>query len=73
MALSKALKFVKQFGSDHTLRSACNQVNTKNELMKKYGFNEYEFDDAINMQLVKCQNYDEAEGIYQIKLWFALF
>ena len=33
-------------------------------------FNETEFEDAINMQLVKCQSYEDAERIHQIKFWF---
>jgi len=39
-------------------------------LLKNLDFNETEFEDAINMQLVKCQSYEEADRIQQVKLWF---
>ena len=32
-----------------------------NTYIKKFDFDEIEFDDAINMQLVKCQTYEAAD------------
>ena len=32
------------------------------EILETFGFDEIEFDDAINMRLVKCQSYEEAEA-----------
>ena len=72
MALGKALKFIKDIRSDNDLRNSCYKYSTKGELLNEMEFNEYEFDDAINMNLVKCQTFDEAEEIYQVKLWFAM-
>jgi len=72
MALSKALTFVKQFCNDMDFRKQCNKMGTKAELLSQLGFNELELDDAIRMNLVKCQSYEEAETFEQIKLWFSI-
>lgn len=72
MALGKAIKFVNEVVKNSELRSACNKSNSKQELLKELDFDETEFDDAINMQLVKCQSYEEAEVFQQIKMWFLI-
>lgn len=72
MALGKAIKFVKDASTSKEFRALCYTQSSKEALLKKFDFNEVEFEDAINMQLVKCQTYDDAEGIHQIKNWFAL-
>lgn len=72
MALDKAIKFVKQAGVDNKLRSSCYQSNSKTELLERLGFDEVEFDDAINMQLVKCQSYEQAETYQQLRIWFLM-
>ncbi|MBW8325328.1 MAG: hypothetical protein K0M50_11230 [Prolixibacteraceae bacterium] len=71
MALGKSIRFIKQFILDDEFRRECNRI-PKEELMRNQDFNETEFDDAINMELVKCQSYEEAERIHQIKYWFEL-
>ena len=73
MALGNAISFVKNFISDKDFRNKCNSLNTKSEIFDNYGFNETEFEDAINMQLVKCQTYEEAEYYHQTKMWFSIF
>lgn len=70
MALGKSITFVKQFVRNPEFRAECNKL-TKENLMTQLDFTEQEFDDAIHMQLVKCQSYDEADVIQQVKLWFA--
>lgn len=72
MALSKAIEFVKQVSSDKEFRTQCNKNNSKIELLQHLNFNEIEFEDALNMQLVKCQTYEEAEVFQQLKIWFLL-
>lgn len=69
MALGKSIRFIQQFIRDSEFRHECNK-SSKEELLKNHDFNETEFEDAINMQLVKCQSYEEAERIHQIKFWF---
>jgi len=72
MALGKAINFVKQVISDNEFRRNCNKCASKEELLKELDFHEGEFEDAINMQLFKCQSYEAANQIQQIKMWFSL-
>ena len=71
MALGQAIKFVKQACTDKELRAKCYK-SPKPELLKAFDFDEGEFEDAINMQLVKCQTYEAAEHFHQLKIWFSL-
>lgn len=72
MSLNRAIKFVKLVRTNRNFRMKCNNFATKKELLDDLGFNENEFEDALNMQLVKCQTYDEAEHYQQMRMWFAL-
>lgn len=72
MALSNSLKFVKRFIADEEFREKCNSCASKDDLLNEHGFNEGEFEDAINMSLVKCQTYEEAEYYQQLRIWMAL-
>ena len=72
MALSKALTFIKQFSTDLEFRKGCNKMTSKAEFIDQMGFNEAEFEDAIRMNLLKCQTYEEAEEFEQIKFWFTI-
>ncbi len=69
MAIDKAITFVKRATTESAFRKECYKI-TKQDLMQNSGFNEVEFDDAINMQLVKCQSYEHAEVYQQIRMWF---
>ena len=71
MALGKSIKFIKQFIRDKEFRDECNK-SSKADLLSKLDFTELEFEDAINMQLVKCRTYEQADRIQQVKFWFAL-
>ncbi|MFY9151615.1 MAG: hypothetical protein WAO52_06365 [Prolixibacteraceae bacterium] len=70
MALGKSISFIRQFVRDKEFRDDCNKCS-KTEIMEELDFTELEFDDAINMQLVKCQTYEEADMIQQVRLWFS--
>lgn len=70
MAIGKAIDFVKQAITDSSFRSECYKYKSKYELLQKLGFDEVEFDNAVNMQLVKCQSYEQAEIYQQIRMWF---
>lgn len=70
MAISKAVTFVKRATTEPGFRKDCYRVESKLELMRQMGFNENEFEDAVNLKLVKCQTYDEAEVYQQIRMWF---
>jgi len=69
MALGKSIKFIQSFIQDKELRRTCNTYS-KEQLFETFDFNQVEFEDAINMQLVKCQSYEEAEQYHQLKFWF---
>ncbi|MFD1294793.1 hypothetical protein ACFQ5N_13195 [Lutibacter holmesii] len=71
MALSKALNFVTEAIKNEQLRALCSKL-TKEELLLQLNFNEVEFEDAINMGLVKCQTYEQAEAYQQLRIWFLL-
>ncbi|MFI1772768.1 hypothetical protein [Thalassobellus citreus] len=71
MALSKAIAFLQAASISNELRTACTHYS-KDKLLLQLNFNEVEFEDAINMELVKCQTYEEAEVIQQIRIWFLL-
>jgi hypothetical protein len=70
MALGKAIRFIRQASFDKELRKACYQVSSKKELLKILDFDEFEFEDAFNMELVKCQTAEQADDINQLKEWF---
>jgi len=72
MAISKAINFVKKALSEPNFRADCNLYQSKDELFKAFDFNENDFENVINMQLVKCQTYERAEYFQQIRLWFHL-
>lgn len=72
MALGKAIEFVKRVRTDRELRNSCVKFASKADMLDHFKFDELEFDDAINMQLVKCQSYDEAETYQHLRLWFGL-
>jgi hypothetical protein len=71
MALGKSISFIKTFMHDKEFRHECNKIQ-KEELLIKYDFTEGEFEDAITMQLFKCQTYEDADLVQQVKFWFTL-
>jgi len=71
MALSKALNFVQAAIISEELRVACSKYKKEN-LLLHLNFTEVEFEDAINMGLVECQTYEEAEVYQQLRIWFLL-
>lgn len=72
MSIAKALRFVKDAKDDKELRKRCVGFETKDEMLTFFKFDEVEFDDAINMQLVQCKTYEEAEPYQQLRMWFAI-
>ena len=71
MALSKAIQFINALTMSEELRSACSHFS-KNQLMQKLDFNEFEFEDAINAELVQCKTFEQAAVFQEIKIWFLL-
>jgi hypothetical protein len=78
MSIVNALAFIHRFEADANLRVACNRCKSNEEMLqllekKEMAFTSVEFDEAINGLLVKCQTYEQAGYIEQIKMWFNMF
>ena len=78
MSIANASKFIRQFETDTELRKRCNSCRSQNELLKmlsdeQLDFSEDEFNDVLNSLLVKCQSYEQAGYIEEIKRWFMMF
>lgn len=72
MAIGKAMRFVKDARDDSEFRKRCLQYDTKDEMLAVFKFSAVDFDDAINMELVKCKTYEAAEVYQQLRLWFSM-
>lgn len=72
MSLGKAIKFVKEASTSSKFRATCVEFEAKEDLLVSFDFSELDFDDAINMQLVKCQSYEQAEAFQQLRMWFSM-
>lgn len=72
MALAKAMKFVDEAIVNKELRDKCSEFETHKDLLNYLDFNSVEFDDAVNMALVKCNSANQAEYYYQLRMWFKL-
>lgn len=72
MSLAKAILFLKEVRYNPEFRDECTKIEAKSDLIEREGFTETEFEDALNMELVKCQTHDEAEHYQQLRWWFAL-
>ncbi|MGQ1946819.1 Nif11 family protein [Geofilum sp. OHC36d9] len=78
MSIANATTFIRQFENDTELRKLCNSCRSQKELLKilddkQLGFSEDEFNDVLNSLLVKCQSYEQAGYIEEIKRWFMMF
>ena len=71
-SVGKAIAFIRTITGNEKLRTECYNCRSKGELYEKLGFNDADFEEAVNMQLVKCQTEEEAEYVREIKLWFAM-
>lgn len=72
MSLGKAVEFVDLAIEDEKLRELCNSGLPREQLFEILEFNEAEFDNAINMSLVKCQTMEDAEVYQQLRIWFSI-
>lgn len=78
MSLNNALEFIDLVKNDESFRHQCYNFSDIEELMEMLqtnnkGFNTDDFENAINMNLVKCQTYEQAEVFKDIENWFKLF
>jgi hypothetical protein len=78
MSIANATTFINQFEADTELRKLCNSCRSQKELLemldnKQLSFSADEFNDVLNSLLVKCQSYEQAGYIEEIKRWFLMF
>ena len=78
MSLQNAITFISDVDSDNELRKSCYTCKTQKDLLeqlkgKGYGFTFDEFEDATNMLLFKCQTYEQAGRVKEVKAWFNCF
>lgn len=71
MSLGKAIKFVRKFATEDHFRKECHLLS-REDITARFQFNDFEFDDAINMQLVKCQTEEEANQYFQLRNYYQL-
>ena len=78
MSLNNALEFIELVRSSDSFRQKCYEFPNIEDLMamlteNNTGFTPDDFDNAINMSLIKCQTFDQAEVYKEINDWFKLF
>jgi len=78
MSLNNALEFIELVKSNEGFRQKCYEYDNIEGLMMELiqnnkGFTPDDFENAINMNLIKCQTYEMAEIFKEIDNWFKLF
>ncbi|HOU84493.1 MAG TPA: Nif11-like leader peptide family natural product precursor [Spirochaetota bacterium] len=77
MSIDSAEKFIIRAMNDRILRDMINQAEDAEALsyvlkLHSFDFNEYEFDDAYRVVLLKCPNEEAANALKEFKLWWNL-
>ena len=78
MSLQNAIKFITKVDSENDFRKSCYASKTLPELIGKLtkegmGFTIDEIEDAFNVLLLKCQTYEQAGRVNEVKAWFYCF
>jgi len=78
MSIQNALVFIESIDTKKELREACYTCHSQSELISLLhetglSFTPDEFEDAVNLLLIKCQTFEQAGRVNQIKIWFSLF
>ncbi len=78
MSLQNAIYFISRVDSDSDFRKSCYEFKTQNALLKhlgedQKGFTSAEIEDAFNVLELKCQTYEQAGRVKEVKAWFRLF
>jgi len=78
MSLQNAINFISKVDSDSDFRKSCYAYKSQTELlqelnMKKMGFTPDEMEDAFNVLELKCQTYEQAGRVKEVKAWYRLF
>ena len=78
MSLQNAIKFILKVDSDSDFRKSCYTNNSQAELLQMLtsdglGFTPDQIEDAFNVLELKCQTYEQAGRVKEVKAWFRLF
>ncbi|MDD3080509.1 MAG: Nif11 family protein [Paludibacter sp.] len=78
MSVQNAINFISKVDSDNEFRKSCYKYKTQSELfeyMTSRGlkFDAEEIEDAFNVLELKCQTYEQAGRVHEVKAWFRLF
>lgn len=78
MSLQNAIKFILKVDSDSDFRKSCYINNSQAELLQMLtsdglGFTPDQIEDAFNVLELKCQTYEQAGRVKEVKAWFRLF
>jgi len=78
MSLQNAINFITKVDSESDFRKSCYASKTLPELIEELtkqgmGFTIDEIEDAFNVLLLKCQTYEQAGRVNEVKAWFYCF
>ena len=78
MSLQNAIDFISKADSENDFRKSCYAYKTQAELLEnldklQMGFTPDEIADAFNVLELKCQTYEQAGRVHELKAWFSLF
>lgn len=78
MSLQNAINFIARIDSEPDFRKSCYANKKQNELLNYLAtrglkFTIDEIEDAFNVLELKCQTYEQAGRVREVKAWFRLF
>jgi len=78
MSIQNAINFISKVDSDIDFRKSCYKYKLQGELLEnlkvqEMGFTPDEIEDAFNVLELKCQTYEQAGRVKEVKSWFKLF
>ncbi|MBP7901250.1 MAG: Nif11-like leader peptide family natural product precursor [Spirochaetes bacterium] len=75
MSIDSAEKFIMRAMKDRVIREMINEAEDAEAVsyvlkLHSFDFNEYEFDDAYRIVLLKCADEEAANAVKEFKLWW---
>lgn len=78
MSLQNAINFISKIDSEPDFRKSCYTNKSRSELLsyltsEGMKFTIDEIEDAFNVLELKCQTYEQAGRVREVKAWYRLF
>lgn len=78
MSLQNAITFISKVDSEIDFRKSCYAYKLQADLLQslknqQLGFTAEEIEDAFNVLELKCQSYEQAGRVKEVKAWWRLF